>query len=119
MAALHLNYITDVNDPDYEVIEFHGDLDKSTLQGTEAEVGKALEQFQGRAFIFDLSDLNFLNSEGIGFLVSVHSKLKKRGKELLVASPKPNVNDIFHLIGLPKIIPVLENIASAISYVKK
>lgn len=119
MALLTLKFVTDVRDSDYEVVEFHGELDQSNLGDTERQIADLLGHFDREYLILDLAYLRFLNSEGIGFIVATHMKLTKKKQKLLICNAKQNVMDIFQLIGLPKLIPVLPNMAETISFIKK
>lgn len=118
MALLTLKFVTDVRDMDYEVVEFHGELDQSNLIQTEKQIGDLLKDFTRKFMVFDLSDLGFINSEGIGFMVSISTKLARKESKLLLTGVRANVADIFNLIGLPKLIPVVPTIADAIRLMK-
>jgi anti-anti-sigma factor len=119
MALLKLKFVTDLKNMDYEVVEFHGELDKSTLPNAENQISKLVEAFDGKTFICDFSGLNFINSEGVGFLVSMHSKLCKKNRAFVLADAKPNILDILNVVGLPKIIPVFDSLSLAIESVNK
>jgi len=119
MALLSLKFVTDVRDTDYEVVEFHGELDKSTQESAEKQILELLSTYTRHWLILDFSDLKFINSEGIGFLVALHAKLAKKEQQLLICSVAPNVADIFEVIGLGRIIPMFPSIAEAIHYIKK
>ncbi len=118
MALLTLKFVTDVRDEHYEVVEFHGELDQSTLLNTEKQMGEFLEPFKRPVLIFDLGDLKFINSEGIGFLVSIHAKLRKKGQNLFLCGFKKNVADVLGVIGLPSLIPVFPSVTAAIEHMK-
>lgn len=119
MALLTLKFVTDVRDNHYEVIEFHGELDQSTLLDTEKQMNDFLEKFDRPRLIFDLANLRYTNSDGIAFMVAIHAKLAKRGSKLLLARVQPNVADIMGVIGLGKLIPTFKTIEEAIAFVKK
>lgn len=119
MGLLTLKLVTDVRDLDYEVVEFHGELDKSTIPTTEQQMYDLIGSFQRHFLVLDLGDLTFINSEGIGFIVSIHMKLVKKNQVLLMAGMKPNVADVLELIGLPKLIPTFATVADAIQHIKK
>lgn len=118
MALLTLKFVTDVRDLDYEVIEFHGELDQSNLAPTESQIIDLLKNFSRKYLIFDLSDLTFINSEGIGFMVSISTKLARKNQKLLLSGIRANVADIMNLIGLPKLIPVFPTISDVIRFMK-
>ncbi len=119
MALLSLKFVTDVRDTDYEVVEFHGELDKSTQEATEKQIIEFLATYTRRWLVFDLSDLKFVNSEGIGFFVALHAKLTKKNQQLLISGVAANVADIFAAIGLERIIPTFPHLAEAIHHIKK
>lgn len=119
MALLTLKFVTDVRDNHYEVVEFHGELDQSTLLDTEKQMNDFLEKFDRPCLIFDFSNLKYTNSEGIAFMVTVHAKLVKKGNKLLLTRVQSNVADILEVIGIGKLIPTFHTIEEAIAYVKK
>lgn len=119
MALLTLKFVTDIRDLDYEVVEFHGELDQSNLEATEAQIADLLKDFKRHYLLFDLSDMAFINSEGVGFIASTHTKLVKKNQKLLICSVKPNVAEVFELIGLSKLLPVFATVGEAIAYIKK
>lgn len=119
MSQLSTKFVTDANDMDYGVVEFHGDLDQSTIDSLEPKMADLLKSFNRRYLVFDLADLGYANSEGIGLIVSTHMKLTKRHRQLLLSSPQKNVLDVFNVIGLAKLLPIFPSVADAVSYMKK
>lgn len=118
MALLTLKFVTDVRDLNYEIVEFHGELDQSTLADTEKQILSLLEKFDRPFLVFDFSNLNFINSEGIGFIFSVNMKLRKKGKKLALCGMKENVADVINLMGLPKVIDVFSAINDVLKQFK-
>lgn len=114
MALLTLKFVTDLRKSHAVVVEFHGELDQSTIPNAERKLAEFLESVTFTACIFDLSNLGYINSEGLGLLVSMHTKLMKQKRELCLASPRHNVSDVFELIGLAKIIPVYPTLHEAL-----
>ncbi len=119
MALLTLKFATDVRDEDYEVVEFHGELDQSTVSNAEKQVNELLENYKRKYLIFDLTNLKYINSEGIGFVVSTHVHLVKKTQSLIVCGMRPNVEEVFAAMGLPKLFQVFKTISEAISSIKK
>ena len=119
MALLTLKFVTDVRDPDYEVVEFHGELDQSNLAATEKQMRGALKTFDRPHLVCDLSDLHFVHSEGIGFFASMHAKLAKRGQHLALCGLKGNIADVFSAVGMDKLIPMFPSVSDAVHSIKK
>lgn len=95
------------------MVEFHGELDQSTRQAAETQMNEFLVAFKRPKLVFDLSDLKYVNSEGIGFMMKIHASLAKNGQKLSLAGLQPNVADVMNVIGVPKIVPVFPDVQSA------
>ncbi len=119
MAKLDLNVLTKL-DPSqiFQVIEFRGQMDKSNNQEVRDALSNFIDKFSDANLVFDLKYFEFINSEGVGLLVSLHYKLKKLNKNLFLVSPQPRVNDVFSIIGLSKIVPIFDNLESALTNLK-
>lgn len=98
-ASIEMN----VNEPDkdgFVVVSFKGELDKAGLDVVKDELNRLAEEFESKYLVFDFSELNFINSEGIGFLMTIHYRLTKREKELVVVGAAEHVYDVLKVIGL-------------------
>lgn len=100
-------------DGDAVIVEFHGEIDKSTIDIFKNTVTPLVEQNPSSRFIFDFTDLKFINSEGIGSLMAFHTRLVKREKKLILVGLQSNVRDVLDLIGLTKLIPNYPDMVSA------
>ncbi|MFA5479697.1 MAG: tetratricopeptide repeat protein, partial [Candidatus Muiribacteriota bacterium] len=64
--------------------------------------------------IFDLSDLEFIDSTGLGFFTGSLKKLKEKNGELKISSPSPYLRRIFNLIHMDYFIEIYEDKSEAI-----
>ncbi|MFA6521560.1 MAG: STAS domain-containing protein [Candidatus Gracilibacteria bacterium] len=119
MGLLTLKFTTDVRDNDYEVVEFYGELDQSTIGNAEKMVFELLEKYDRKFLIFDFTNLTFTNSEGIGFIVDVNTKLVDKKKQLILCGLRPNVAEVLEAMGVPKLFHVFSKINEAISFTKQ
>ena len=119
MQELIIKFIDDINDHEYEVVQFHGALDSVSVPVAQREFRSHMDKLARPYVIFDLSDCPFINSNGIGFLMEIHMKFTKEHQQILIAGAPKQIQDILDLVGVPKIIPVLDTIAAAIRYIKK
>lgn len=116
---LQLKFVTDIKDQDYEVVEFCGDLDSSSIAYAEKQFNDLVRNFERKWLIADLQNLKYINSEGIGFLITLHAKLARKQKQLFICGVKPNVQEVFELIGLPKLVKIFPNMGETIKFMKK
>ncbi len=59
-----------------------------------------------RCVMFDVSDVTFLDSNGIGWFVAVDSQFRKGGGKLILHSPSPVLQRIFAMMKMTTVITV-------------
>ena len=94
-----------------KIVAFSGELDESNLDRARTAIDPLLNDASVKVIIFDLSTLEFINSKGIGYFVSVHTHLSKNQRKLIMVSAKEAVMDVISLVGLTSIIPYFETVA--------
>ncbi|MCK9186061.1 STAS domain-containing protein [Candidatus Gracilibacteria bacterium] len=88
------------------LVKFNGEFDKAGHDEIREELGNVINNFKGITLVFDLGELKFINSEGIGYFMSIHAHLVKDGKKLVLVGPNAHVADVFNTIGIMQIMPV-------------
>jgi anti-sigma B factor antagonist len=69
---------------------------------------------KGRVLV-DLSGVDFLASIGIRLLVVNAKALAARGGRMIVLNARPEVRKVLEIAGIPAIIPMYENLESALA----
>jgi len=65
--------------------------------------------------IADLSEVPYLDSTGIGFLVGMYtSTMNRQGGSFIVSNPGPRVRHVLQIMRLAEIVPIAADEASAI-----
>ena len=67
----------------------------------------------------DLSNVRFINSSGIGVLVSLLTKFRNRGGELLLINPSEHIRKLLIITKLNAIFTIAEDDATAIQLLKE
>jgi len=67
-----------------------------------------------RDVIIDGSDVTYLSSAGLRAFLRVWQDLNKVNRNLHVCSLKPYIQEVFHIIGFDKLIPIHPDIAGAL-----
>lgn len=96
----------------YQVVEFHGDFDKAGYTDIHPELDKIVKEFALTDLVFDFTDLKFINSESIGYLMEVHAHLVKLGKALKIVGANEHVKEVLQTIGITEIIPMYNDLNS-------
>ena len=79
-------------------------VDKAGYTDVKDELNKSIEDFELKYLIFDFTNLKFINSEGIGYLMEVHTHLVQRDRKLVIVGLNAHVQDVFETIGMSEII---------------
>ncbi|MBA9079038.1 MULTISPECIES: STAS domain-containing protein [Rufibacter] len=67
----------------------------------------------------DLSNVRFINSSGIGVLVSLLTKFRNRGGELVLINPSEHIRKLLIITKLNAIFTIAEDDTSAIQLLKE
>ena len=82
-----------------------GELDEHSAQSVRLSLD---EMFEGEGFnqvIIDLSELDFMDSTGIGVMLGRYKKLKSKNKPIFICNPSSHAEKIFKMTGLYEIMP--------------
>ncbi len=81
------------------VITVSGELDLAVAASLESELSRAVES-GAEHIVIDLSQLEFIDSTGLGVLVSAHQRAAEAGCRLGVTNPGTQVARLLQLTGL-------------------
>ena len=66
-----------------------------------------------KKFVLDITGLEYLDSSGIGMVVSCLTNVKKAGGELCVAGANPRIKRIFNMTGVENMMPMFATLTEA------
>lgn len=81
-----------------------GELDHHSAQAMREELDAFIRDEQIDRLIFDMRDLTFMDSSGIGVLIGRYKILSRRGGSVCVRNMSAQVEKLFTLSGLHRII---------------
>lgn len=99
----------------FQVVKFTGEFDKAGHVEIRDELDSAVDNFSVKSLVFDFTGLRFINSEGIGYLMEIHTHLIQRGRQLVIVGLAPNIKDVFEAIGIKEIIPIYDGLSDFIN----
>ena len=91
-----------VNMESKAIVHFEGDLDIESTELIERELTPELLQYQDIQINF--SGVPFVDSSGIGLLISMIKQLRKSGSCVVIVNLDPEVKVVFSLLQLPLIL---------------
>lgn len=81
-------------------VSLTGDLDINSVETFKSEV---LEIYQDTDIIFDLSNLEYLDSTGLGAFISIYSEVNSNGKSVTIKNAKNNIKKLFLITELDQL----------------
>lgn len=111
--------VEDSQEKDFVVLSFDGDLDKLGLESVKKQIDSIVENASKTWMVFDFTGLNFINSESIGFLTTVHYRLIKKDKRLVIIGASDHVFDVLQVIGITQFIKSFANLTAFEDFIKK
>ncbi|MFC1749368.1 STAS domain-containing protein [Pseudomonadota bacterium] len=88
----------------FDTIKLTGNLDKVGLDTIRSQIDETVEASDKEFIVLDFENLDFINSESIGFLLTLYYRLLKKKKKLVIVGAAENIMDVLSVIGLLKII---------------
>ena len=82
-----------------------GELDECSASYTRTILDDLMQDNKCNQVIIDLSELDFMDSTGIGVLIGRYKKLKSRNIPIYICNPSNHVEKIFMMSGLYEIMP--------------
>ncbi len=99
---------------DAKIIHISGQLDESNIDEKIKEVYKVVEANpKNLHLIFDLENLDYLNSKAIGYLTDLYGKVTGDGGKIATARAKTNILDILQVVGLTQLIQNFDTVELA------
>ena len=89
------------------VVRFSGDIDHNAAMQIRCKLDAMLDDHQIRRLIFDMRDVEFMDSSGIGMLIGRYKIMRSKGGSVAVTGVDRRVNKIFEMAGLYQIIEKL------------
>ena len=97
---------TDVLEKEIGVLDLHGNLVGIDETKAFQQAVKELLDQHCRKLVLDFKDVRFINSSGLGELLSAHASSVRRGCRLVLCNLNNSVSSLLVITGLEKILEV-------------
>ena len=82
-----------------------GELDEHSAYHTRISLDEIFDMPKFKQIIIDLSELDFMDSTGIGVLIGRYKKMKDKQIPIFICNPSSHAERIFRMTGLYDIMP--------------
>ena len=91
---------------DVLTVYLEGELDEYSVNSARAVIDELLFNNVGaNKIVFDLSEVSFMDSTGVGLLIGRYKKLKQFNKSVYISGAKISTEKVIQLSGLYNIMP--------------
>lgn len=84
------------------MLDIIGEIDIYTANTLKETLTKILDE-RNENIRINCSELQYIDSTGLGVLIGALKKLKKNDKNIIIANPRSNISKLLHITGLNKI----------------
>jgi stage II sporulation protein AA (anti-sigma F factor antagonist) len=99
------------------VVTMRGELDHHNAKFVREKLDKLIDRNNIKNIVFDFSNMDFMDSSGIGVIMGRYKNLTNTGGVVAVVNVRPTVDRIFSLSGLYKIINKYDNVNDALQVI--
>ncbi|HOO56868.1 MAG TPA: STAS domain-containing protein [bacterium] len=99
------------NESGVNIIKLSGDLSHDTIQQLQQDIEYAVEGNSG-SVIFDMSDLDFVDSKGAGFLVRYSNSLQ--GRKVGLANLPDNIRNVLMRLNIVEQFRTFSSLGDAV-----
>ena len=85
------------------------EIDEHTTEKLRRKIDNEITRFLPRKVIFDFSNVSFMDSAGIGMLLGRYKVIKMLGAQLELLNVNRQIEKIFEISGILKIIPLIKD----------
>jgi len=97
------------------IVTVTGDVDQHNAGSIRDGIDLKISHENVKRLIFDFSNLDFMDSSGIGIIIGRYKLMNALGGTVAIVAVKPTLQKLLDLSGIKKIVPVFGSLQEAIS----
>lgn len=97
-------------------VRLTGELDHHTSKSLRDRLNSLMMEYDIKNLVFNLKNLTFMDSSGIGVILGRYHYVKQNNGTLIVCEINSQIEKIFQLSGLYKILVITKDEDQAINY---
>ena len=98
------------------IFEIEEDIDECCVQKIRRRIDNEIQRYMPKEVIFDFSNVSFMDSAGIGLIIGRYKLINMIGGELKIANLNTQIQKIFEMSGLLRLIPVEQKDKKEVQY---
>ncbi len=95
------------NEKDKLFMKICGEVDHHAVKDTRCEVDNLILKNRPKTLIMDLSQIDFMDSSGLGFVLGRYRRMNDIKGEMMVVDPTRRVEEMLKLAGADKLLKIV------------
>ncbi len=91
------------------VVKLDGEIDHHSASGIREGIDKMIAQSRPKTLVLELSDIDFMDSSGLGLVLGRYRKLSEIGSQMFIKNPSPRTEKILCMAGVDKLVKIIKS----------
>ena len=100
-------------EPKYTVVEVKGEIDLYSVKLLKEKVSIILEGKKVSNLLMDLTQVNYIDSTGLGILIGIKRRCTEKGGRMTLVSGSERITNLFSITGLNKVFTICKTVQEA------
>jgi len=100
---------------DILIVKLSGDIDISVADTLRSQIDGEYVQQGARHLLLDLSEVEFMDSTGLGLILGRYKKVAMTGGRTYIVRPRARVKQLLEMSGVSNLIPVYTSFRQVIN----
>jgi len=109
-----MGFVKTTNKAGVTIVRIAGQLIVGNRQELKGLIQEGLDRGE-RKFLIDCTETGYIDSSGLGALVSLAKKVREQGGELRIAGLNEDLRSLFELTKLDSLFPISPTVAEALA----
>lgn len=96
------------------IVSVTGELDQHKAASLREQIDLRIMHGNIKNLIFDFSNLDFMDSSGIGVIIGRYKLMRSTGGTVQIVTDKQSVKKLLELSGIKRIIGIYETVSDAV-----
>ncbi|GAB6188874.1 STAS domain-containing protein [Marinitoga arctica] len=106
-----MDFTVDFSEKDkYYLIKVEGEIDAYHSATFKQKTKEKLTELSYTKYVIDMSAVSYIDSAGLGAIVSLLKESRNLKKELILVGLQPQVRKVFEMTKLDKIVKIIDTI---------
>ena len=104
-----------VSSDNFIIIQFKGEVDNTCVNTIQKKIDSFVSNMDEKYLIFDFTYLSYVNSQFMGYIISLSNDLIDKDKVLTLACAQPQILDVMDNLGLMDLVNYESNIENLVN----